>query len=349
MSSFLWLLLYLAPLLGLTAAAFAWLGWRWRTTDLQRKVGGLQAHIDEMQATRTAGEAEHDHLREKARAAEEQTAALAGELKNAQAEVLRHLDENARAQSLGQSLKSELAQAMQELENTRGERDENAAALAAAHAEIERLRSLPAPALPPSPPKAPAAAGGGGTKRTRATPGTATTKPKAGAARHASLRDTLAGVESELSTHQSAVATLTQERDDWQQRVTKLEEQPVADPAGLGVAYRRLADSEARLQAASGGIQRLQNQACALRKVADDAAALAGVPDDDLTRIKGIKNVISEQLRAHGIRTWRQIAAWDDDELRAFSELLAFKNRATREKWKEQARALHEAAHSQLL
>ena len=37
-----------------------------------------------------------------------------------------------------------------------------------------------------------------------------------------------------------------------------------------------------------------------------------------------------------------------EEELRGFSELLAFKNRAVREKWREQARALHEAAHGPL-
>jgi predicted flap endonuclease-1-like 5' DNA nuclease len=109
-----------------------------------------------------------------------------------------------------------------------------------------------------------------------------------------------------------------------------------------------LADSETRLQSTAQEIERLKNQARVLQRVTENAAALAGTPDDDLTRIKGIKNVISEKLRAHGIRTWRQIAQWNDEELSAFSEILAFKNRATREQWKEQARALHEAAHGPL-
>ena len=50
--------------------------------------------------------------------------------------------------------------------------------------------------------------------------------------------------------------------------------------------------------------------------------------------------MLSDQLHALGIRTWRQIAEWNDDDLRAFSELLAFKNRATRDHWQEQARLL---------
>lgn len=354
MSSFLWLLLYLAPLLGLTAAAFAWLGWKWRGTDLQRSNQELQARMDDIQAARSAGEVEHDNLREKARADEAAMSVLRDELKNTQAQVRLHQDDSAKAHEFSHSLKSELARTIHDLETVRAERDQNVAALAGAHAEIERLRALPPPApapaeiAPPAPPpsETPAAATAP-PKRTRTT-GSATTKLKTSAARHATLQDTLAVVDGQLATHQSTVTTLTQERDDWQRRVTKLESQSIADPAGLGLAYRSLADSESRLQTASSEIARLQNQSRVLRQMEANTSALAGVADDDLTRIKGIKSVISEQLRAHGIRTWRQIAAWNDDELRAFSELLAFKNRATREKWKEQARALHESAHGQL-
>ena len=53
-------------------------------------------------------------------------------------------------------------------------------------------------------------------------------------------------------------------------------------------------------------------------------------------------------LTPHGIRTWRQIALWNDDELRIVSELLAFRNRAKREMWKQQARELHESEHGPL-
>lgn len=351
MSSFLWLLLYLAPLLGITAVTFAWLGWKWRRTDLQKHLRELQARIDEMHAARSAGEVAHDTLREKAAAAEVQMSALHDELKKAHTETLHHQNDSVRAQEFSHSLKSELARTIHELDAARAERDQNAAALAAAHAEIERLRSLPPPVPEETPPAAAAlpAAPSAGPKRSRHTTATAASKSRPTAARHATLQDTLAVVVNRLAAHQSTVATLTQERDDWQRRVTKLESQSIADPAGLGLAYRSLADSESRLQAANSEIERLQNQSRVLRKVEENAASLAGVQDDDLTRIKGIKNVISEQLRAHGIRTWRQIATWDDNELRTFSELLAFKNRATREKWKEQARALHESAHGQLL
>lgn len=352
MSSFLWLLLYLAPLLGLTAAVFGWLGWKWRGTDLRKEIQDLKARIEEMQNARSAGEVEHDSLREQAHAAEVEMRALRDELKSSQGQLRGHQEDTAKAQEFSHSLKSELARTIHELETARAERDQNAAALAAAHADIECLRAVPlaapveTPPPTPTPPEA-AAIPPTGPKRTRLS--TAAPKARTTAARNASLQDTLGVVENQLAAHQSTVTALTQERDDWQRRVTKLEAQSIADPAGLGLAYRSLADSESRLQRARSEIDRLQNQSRVLRKVEENAAALAGVVDDDLTRIKGIKAVISEQLRAHGIRTWRQIAAWDDNELDAFSELLAFKNRATREKWKEQARALHESAHGPFL
>ena len=50
MSSLLWLLLYLAPLLGLTAALFAWFGWQWRGSDMQKRIDELAAQIETAQA-----------------------------------------------------------------------------------------------------------------------------------------------------------------------------------------------------------------------------------------------------------------------------------------------------------
>lgn len=349
MSSFLWLLLYLAPLLGLTAATFGWLGWRWHRTDLRRQLHDLQARMDEMHAARSAGEVEHDALRDQVRAAAAETTQLRDDLQTARTAIDQGRGESARSQELNQSLKSELARALQERDILRTEREQGVAALAAAQGEIERLRAAPPePAAPPPSTLQGEPSPSAGPKRPRQTSATPKIQPRATAARLASLQDTLAVVESQLTTHRPTVTALTQERDDWQRRVTKLESQTIADPAGLGLAYRSLADSEKRLQAASSEIDRLENQSRVLRRMQEQAAALSAVADDDLTRIKGIKSVISEQLRAHGVRTWRQIAQWNDDELRAFSELLAFKNRATREKWKEQARALHEATHGPL-
>ena len=59
--------------------------------------------------------------------------------------------------------------------------------------------------------------------------------------------------------------------------------------------------------------------------------------------------VLNSQLHAYGIFTYRQIAAWDPEDMQAFSELLSFKQRISRDKWQEQARQLHEARHGERL
>jgi predicted flap endonuclease-1-like 5' DNA nuclease len=280
MSSFLWLLLYLAPLLGLTAAVFGWFGWQWRGRDMQQRIKELEARLNE------------------ARPQEEELPALRDELKSAQSEIRKREDDTAKAHEAVQALETETARLLRDLDLLRTERDRANTALAAVQAELTELRSA-APAAAPftlAAPEVPAKP-----KRKRST------TPKAKATPPASLHNNIASLETRLAEQQAEGAA-----------------------------------------ADANEIERLQNQIRVLHQAETHAAALAGVADDDLTQIKGIKKVINEQLNAHGIRTWRQIAQWNDDELRAFSEILAFKNRATREKWREQARALHEAARGPL-
>jgi len=388
MSSLLWLLFYLAPLLGLTAALFAWFGYQWRGNDMLEHVKALAAQDETAPTALPQAEAAPAEtapaplaavapaLPDPAAAAELQ--ALRDELKSAQAETRLRQDEAAKAHEAAQALEAEVARLISDMEGLRDElqpaqaearlRQEEAtkaheaaqaleaevarvtaemeelrAAHFAAQAELDHLRNAPPVAAPPAAEEV--ATAPDKPKRKRSTPA----KPKAPkAASTATLRDKIAALESQLGAHQTGLATLTQERDDWQRRIRKLEGQTLADPAGMALAHRSLADSEKRLATATSEIERLQNQARVLLRVEATTAALADVPDDDLTQIKGIKTIISDQLHAHGIRTWRQIAQWDEDELRTFSELLAFKNRATREQWQQQARALHEAAHGPL-
>lgn len=341
MSSLFWLLLYLAPLLGITAALFAWFGWQWRGSDMQKRMDELTAQIDLAQAALRQAETDRATAQaasaapapqDPAVAAELQT--LRGDLKSAQSEARLHQDQAAKANEAAQALETEMARLLADLEHLR-------AAHTSAQAELESLRR-PAPvAVEAAPAPAETAEAPAKPKRKRSTPA----KPKTATS---TLREKITALESQLSTHQTGLATLTQERDDWQRRITQLEGQTPADTAGLGPARRSLSDIEKRLAIATAEIERLRIQMQVLRRVEEGESALLTVPDDDLTQIKGIKKIISEQLRAHGIRTWRQIAQWNEDEQRAFSELLAFKNRAVREQWQQQARALHEAAHGPL-
>jgi predicted flap endonuclease-1-like 5' DNA nuclease len=195
----------------------------------------------------------------------------------------------------------------------------------------------PAPVVQPvveAPAHAPTA------KVEKAAPKPRATKKKAATSTAHNAQEKLAQIETALAPQLAVLAALTQERDDWQRRVTTLESKTPPDLAGLGLARRSLASSAERLSEAQAAVESLQNQQRALHKTLQQATALTSVPADDLTKIKGIKGVLSEQLHALGIRTWRQIAEWNDDDLRAFSELLAFKNRATRDCWQEQAKLL---------
>lgn len=308
MSSAFWLLLYLAPLLGLTAALFAWFGWRWRGSDLLKQIKELQ---DE------AGNERARHL---------------GELKAAHESAGLHEDDAVKARESLQALETETGRLLRDLDVLRAERDQ--------------LRAQPAPVAAVGN-EAPAAASTPPAEKPKRRQAAAARIPKAAAAT-TTLEGKIAAFEAELAAQQPASAALTQEHEGWQRRVGKLEGAMPADPAALALARRGLAESGERLRAATSEAGRLQKLIRVLRRAGENAAVLASVPDDDLTRIKGIKQVISGQLHAHGIRTWRQIARWDAEELGVFSELLAFKNRAEREKWREQARALHEAAHGPL-
>ncbi len=336
MSSFLWLLLYLAPLLGLTAAVFGWLGWRWSGSDLKKRVAELEKELQSLsRAEEERDAAQAEILTATAEAAtllqgrDAELERLRKDLKTARADAERRKDEAAKTDESRRAQETEITRLLTDLD--------------AAREEIQRLRTAPpvetpvGPDTPEPPPEKPKR------KRTPAVKAKAVT-----AIRGASMQETLAAVEERLTAQQSTLGALNQELEDWQRRVATLESQPTADPAGLALAYRSLADSEKRLEETTDEVRHLQGQASVLKRLQSDAAALETVPDDDLTRIKGIKNVISDQLRSHGIRTWRQIALWNDDELRTFSELLAFRNRAKREKWKQQARELHESVHGPL-
>ena len=62
---------------------------------------------------------------------------------------------------------------------------------------------------------------------------------------------------------------------------------------------------------------------------------------DDLTRIKGLGPKIAEQLRAMGVASFAQIAAWDDADIdRIDAQLGRFQGRIRRDDWPAQAALL---------
>lgn len=71
------------------------------------------------------------------------------------------------------------------------------------------------------------------------------------------------------------------------------------------------------------------------------AALPAGELDtSNLSLISGIGPTIEKKLRAAGIVSWNEIAAWTDADVAKWDEELALRGRATREEWVIQAKEL---------
>ena len=73
---------------------------------------------------------------------------------------------------------------------------------------------------------------------------------------------------------------------------------------------------------------------------AEKAAAPAELDSSNLSLISGIGPTIEKKLRAAGITSWDQIAAWTEADVAKWDEELALRGRATREEWVEQANEL---------
>ncbi len=71
---------------------------------------------------------------------------------------------------------------------------------------------------------------------------------------------------------------------------------------------------------------------------APSSQAAAGV--DDLTRIKGIGEVIATKLHAMGIVSFAQVACLGGEDIARINEVLSFKGRIEREDWVGQAQRL---------
>ncbi len=157
-------------------------------------------------------------------------------------------------------------------------------------------------------------------------------------------RGTLAGLEQELQEKDQLIEALTAEQAQRQQALESLRQSLPEEQDKLHGAEREEHAVTARLATASKERDRSRRQVRALTR----SLALAAEHTDhadDLTRIKGIKGGISQQLHAFGIFTYSQIVEWDAEDMLAFSELLAFKNRLHRDRWQDQAKALMEVKY----
>lgn len=318
MQGFLWLLFQMALLLLAAAVVFFSLGWRWRGQKATAQALSLNASVD---AEATA--AERARLEKEA-----SQSALVKQIAVANREAAELLE----ARERQRQLEREILRLAEELKSVRRQHEEpTPQPQASAPTEV----SQPAPPPAVSTPQA-------GLPESAAKPSRhkkADPKTKAGAP---DPRKVLAALEEKEHAQQILVGALNQEREGWEQRVESLSTKAVADPAGFALASKNLARSAVQHTEAIAGLKSLQRQVSALQR---SLAASATPDEDDLTRIKGIKAALDQQLRAFGIRTYRQIALMSSDDLLAFSELLAFKNRAQRDEWQRQARDLHRAKY----
>lgn len=70
------------------------------------------------------------------------------------------------------------------------------------------------------------------------------------------------------------------------------------------------------------------------------AAPAGGLDASNLSLISGVGPTIEKKLRAAGIGSWSDIAAWTEADVAKWDEELKLRGRATREEWVEQAREL---------
>jgi large subunit ribosomal protein L20 len=75
-------------------------------------------------------------------------------------------------------------------------------------------------------------------------------------------------------------------------------------------------------------------------------AAMADVEPDDLKEIKGVGPVLERKLHGFHVKTFAQIAAFDEDDVAMVTAALSgFKDRVTRDDWIGQATELHKKHH----
>lgn len=352
MEGFLWLITQMALLLTAAAAVFFWLGWRWRGQNAERQEQELNTRIDAETSVARAAQEERDAARSNDHLHQATETKLEADLleandhrRNLERELIRVHDDlkvakrdaDQRAEDLAEA-RAALAPAQTEIGKLSADLDQLRRDKARLEKEVAELHARP-PVVPAISdiPSAPAPEKPKRVRKTPAEPKVKAVKEVKAAKPFADAQATLARLGTDLAAKQTLLTAVRQENDDWQRRVATLREKG-RDPAGLGLAQKSLARSEADVSAAATAVAHLEHQQTALRRSLEQAASIT--QEDDLTKIKGIKAVLRDHLHAFGIRTFQQIAAWTEDDVEAFSELLSFKDRAKRDEWVKQARAL---------
>ncbi|HOV03823.1 MAG TPA: 50S ribosomal protein L21, partial [Kaistiaceae bacterium] len=92
-------------------------------------------------------------------------------------------------------------------------------------------------------------------------------------------------------------------------------------------AAKKAADKPAKAEVAAAAAATTAAAPVALAAVGGAAAA---IDDSNLSLISGVGPTIEKKLRAAGITSWSQIAAWTEEDIARVDEELALRGRATR-------------------
>jgi predicted flap endonuclease-1-like 5' DNA nuclease len=109
----------------------------------------------------------------------------------------------------------------------------------------------------------------------------------------------------------------------------------VAEPAPEAPVEAAVAPVEAAADAV------VETTAALVEPVAEAAGETADVAvaaADDLTRLVGVGPKLAERLGELGVKSFRDIAAWTEEDLASFDRRLDLKGRAVRDAWVAQAR-----------
>lgn len=92
--------------------------------------------------------------------------------------------------------------------------------------------------------------------------------------------------------------------------------------------------------ALKAGSEAVKGKAAAKPAKAKAEAKAEGLDASNLSLISGVGPTIEKKLRAAGITSWNDIAAWTEADVAKWDEELKLRGRATREEWVEQAKEL---------
>ncbi len=344
MQGFLWLITQMALLLSAAAGVFFWLGWRWRGKPLDATHQSEAATTSSPLALPMIRETTSEPTCDEANPPfpEDPSAKLELQRLNQQLEEAEHHRRNLEKELIRvhDELKTARLESAEHKHDAQVAKEETArllTELAAQRRELVKLqKELPQRVIENTTREAKTPTEKTKTLRPRKV--TASSKEKSPVVPQdaASIQQR---IQSQLEARRQLQSALQQERDDWQRRVTSLRESG-KDLAGLNLARKSLERVEQQVADAETRLKQLEHQASALQRSLEASTHLSH--EDDLTRIKGIKTILSDQLRKLGIKTFQQIATWSEEDTQAFSEILGFKDRAKRDAWVRQARELSE-------